>query len=203
MNKMRPTGSRENGSVLMTTIVLIVALTAAALTMMKISDFELKMTTNDKCQKQAFYNAESGLWSITKVIREICEESEMVNPGSPEFPGLQKNDEVPASEATDEMITDELIGFGEKSADKRELKLFDDSDISAVIDVDLNVAYTTQAVIRGNTIEFASGYEGLGGGVAGSTAIFYNITAEGHGCTNAQYTVNGEYRYMVGVSGGL
>lgn len=192
--------NNEEGSILITAVMFIIALTAIGVTLIKISDFELKMATNDKCQKNAFFNGEAGLWGMSKVVRRSLEQAQLVNPNDPEYPGVTRSS---ATSATDDEIYDEMSGFSSASRGQKDFRLFDNSNITAVIDADVNVAYTTSAQIRGNAIEFASGYEGLAGGGAGSNAIFYNITSEGRGCNNANFTVNGQYRWMIGVPGGL
>ena len=200
MKKLFAISLNEQGSILMTTIVLIVSLTAVGITFLNVADFELRMTNNDKCAKVAFINGESGLHSMAKVVRKSTELAGMVPEGTSGYDALKRAD---GSTATNDMLYYIMAGFEGYSLPpgQKDFRIYDASDINYTIDADLSVEFTAKAYLHGSSIEFASGYEGLGGGAKGSTAIFYHITSEGQGCLNAKHTVNGQYRW-VDVPGG-
>lgn len=200
MKKLFAISLNEQGSILMTTIVLIVSLTAVGITFLNVSDFELRMTNNDKCAKVAFFNGESGLHAMAKVVRKSTELATMVPVGASDYPALLRAD---GSTASDDLLYYIMAGFQGYSlpAGQKDFRVYDASDIAYTLDADLSVQFSALMYLRGSSLEFASGYEGLGGGAKGSTAVFYHITSEGQGCMNAKHTVNGQYRW-VDVPGG-
>ena len=66
------------------------------------------------------------------------------------------------------------------------------AQLPAQIDAEVNFFRTHGATLEGNTLEFASGYEGH----KGRFAMFFRIISQGHGCIQSNFTVNGEYRYV-------
>ena len=69
--------------------------------------------------------------------------------------------------------------------------------------VQVDVERTRVEQIAGGGAEFGSGAEGVGGGSQGGVAIYYTIDSLGYGPASAISNLEGEYRLVPGVAGGL
>ncbi len=65
----------ESGSVLIGTIIVLVAVTVIGVTLATISGFELDMVGSEKCKEEARYNSESCIVAGSKLIKMVLEEA--------------------------------------------------------------------------------------------------------------------------------
>lgn len=209
MKDIRNHIDNDKGMVLFSVLALIVALTAASVVLVNMTTHELDVSANKKCLGQAFFAAESGMRGMMKVLDRSVEEAELVDPTDLQFQAYDREGDL--ADAKDDY---EDVFFNEKGADVNATKLekFTHTEMAniapsemdvayplhtyaqlpAEIDADVNFYRTHNATLQGNTLEFASGYEGH----KGNMAIFFRIISQGHGCINSNFTVNGEYRYV-------
>jgi hypothetical protein len=201
--------NNESGVIIFAVLAFVVAITAATILVINLSTLELEVSGNNKCQAQAFFNAESGISGMMKIIDRSLEEAQIVDSSDSKY----------AAYAFDGTSTEEnqqyIEGvFGGVSADETakkesqfrngEVALLDPpqrngfhnyNQISADLNADVNWYYTHRGMLRGMSLEFAAGYEGFGSG-RGGNVMFFRVISQGNGCDNATYTVNGEYRWV-------
>ena len=201
---------QEKGSVLVTTLVLIATLLAALLTMLRIADFEMRMATNDRSQKVAFFGAESGLYAQAKMVRKVVEELEFMS-----FSSLLSDTSYNAYVSVASTLSDETVLDEQLKTDLDgplplygstllELKYRYPANMQIGYDCEMDFAFSHNSYSRGSSLEFASGYEGLMQGTAtGGIRTFINMSSVGKGPGNAKFTARGLYRYVSNVPGGL
>ena len=199
----------ESGVIIFAVLAFIVAITAATVLVINLSTLELDVSGNNKCQAQAFFNAESGISGMMKIIDRSVEEAQLVDENDSKFAGYTFDGT--ASEEEDQYI--EGV-FGGVSADENATKeskfrnaevalldppqladLHNYGQVSADLNADVNWYYTHRGMLRGMSLEFAAGYEGFGSG-RGGNVMFFRVISQGNGCDNSTYTVNGEYRWV-------
>lgn len=200
----------ESGVIIFTVLAFVVALTAATVLVINLTTLELDVSGNNKCQAQAFFNAESGMSGIMKIIDRTLEEAQLVDENDSKF-GAYTFDDSDGSTET-QQYNEGVYGSAsaDENADKEskfrnaEVALLDPpqsaglhnyAQISADLNADVNWYYTHRGMLRGMSLEFAAGYEGFGSG-RGGNVMFFRVISQGNGCDNSTYTVNGEYRWV-------
>lgn len=209
MRKIDHPLDNESGVIIFAVLAFIVAITAATVLVINMSTLELDVSGNNKCQAQAFFNAESGISGMMKVIDRSLEEAQMVDENDSKF-GAYTFDGT-ASEEEDQYIEGVFGGASaDETADKESkfrnggVAILDPpqradfhhyNQVSADLNADVNWYYTHRGMLRGMSLEFAAGYEGFGSG-RGGNVMFFRVISQGNGCDNSTYTVNGEYRWV-------
>ncbi len=175
----------EKGSALVIALMIMVLLTLVGLGITRTTDTDVDVSKNDMFHRTAFYHADSGVYTVPKVI------SQCIDNGS----------DAPISGITYLGSTDtfyrEIMGYNAHDADK---------DVRFSIggfNVDVDVNRTGQKNLAGGGVEFASGAEGVAVGSAGGVAVFYDLDSLGRGPSGSQSEVIAEYRKVIGVVGGL
>lgn len=211
--------NNEEGAILFTVVVFIIALTAAAVTLINLTTFELDMSRNYKCQQEAFFNGESGLFAMGKAISIMVDEGVISDANATgKLGGFALSQEAvdDTGDGVDDM--DDLIEKGtldgidegtNEGEDANETALTknttilgalaatrsDGSSVEATLDADANWYFTDARNEKGGMMEFASGYEGTAN--KSGRSMYYRIISQGHGCGNtANYTVSGQYRHV-------
>jgi hypothetical protein len=69
--------------------------------------------------------------------------------------------------------------------------------LSVAIDVDRDETLN----LPGGAMEMGSGYEGIGSGTSGGTAILFEITSQSQGPRNSSTHITTQYLYVIGVGG--
>lgn len=216
MKTIRRPIDNERGAILFSVLALIVALTAGSVVLITMTGHELDVSANNKCQAQAFFNAESAMQGMMKVIDRTIEEAELVDNNDQQFAAHTHYDDLGASVDNDTVTDYKDILHGGRQADvnatKEEKFQYNETaniqasalnppihnyvQLTADINADVNwYKNPGRFKLAGDTLEFAAGYEGLGSG-AGGVALFFRIISQGHGCIRSNFTVNGEYRYV-------
>ena len=170
--------NNQNGSVLLITVVVLIAVTLLGIFAMNTSTIEVQIAGNDKFHKQAFYNAEGGLRAIYPLIDDI---RNGIDPttfagtyGGFSFVGNPDDfwDESPLINAN-----------ADNSATDAAADVIVTICNNAAVDVD-----KLPPDMTGETIINRAGYEGLGKGVAANYVAPYRIfsTVTGGSGVNSQ-----------------
>lgn len=216
MKRLHDRLNNEEGAILVTVIVFIITLTAAAVTLINLTTFELDMTSNYKCQQEAFFNGESGLFAMGKAISIMVDEGTVTDANATGKLGGFALSEGAVTDGISDMDvlieggTTDNIGEGTNlGADGNETALTknttiagaistsrtDGTSVDIALNADINWYFTDVANEKGGMMEFASGYGGAAG--KSSRSMYYRIVSQGHGCGNtANYTVSGQYRHV-------
>jgi hypothetical protein len=199
----------ESGVIIFAVLAFIVAITAATVLVINMSTLEMDVSGNNKCQAQAFFNAESGISGIMKIIDRSLEEAQMVDSSNSKFAaynfdGTSSDENQQYIEGVFGGVTADETAKKESQFRNGEVALLDPpqrgglhtyGQVSADLNADVNWYYTHRGMLRGMSLEFAAGYEGFGSG-RGGNVMFFRVISQGNGCDNATYTVNGEYRWV-------
>lgn len=176
---------REHGSILLTTMVVMVLLSILGMAAIDNSSVEVKLAANSKFHQVAFYNADSGVYMTPKVVSACIDQ------------GAEPSLSSAAYTPNDGTFLREVMGYDSHDAA---------SDIRFTLgqgSTDVDVSRDRTAHIAGGGVEFASGSEGIGVGSAGGVAIFYIMNAIGDGPSSSSSTVEALYRKVSGTPGGL
>ena len=178
---------KEDGSVLVVALLILVVLTLIGISATTTSEIELQIAGNEKASKVAFYNADSGTYATPKLIRSCVADNLQ-----PVVAGITYLDTVPAD------------------AFYRQVWGYDAYDNTADIrytlggnNVQVDVKRDRLEHIAGGMLEFGSGADGIGGGTSGGVAIIYAIDSTGQGPRSSEAVIIAEYRLVPGVAGGL
>ena len=176
----------ENGAVLIIALIILVLLTLVGISVTRTTEIEIQIAGNQQFQKIAFYTADSGIYSTPKLIRKSVNES-----AQPTVSAITYLD------ASSDTFYREIMGYDTYDTT---------SDISYNLGghvVEVDVERTGQESLVGGGVEFGSGAEGIGTGSAGGVAIFYTMASEGEGPASAQAEIEGVYRLLPGIAGGM
>lgn len=191
----------EDGSVLVITLLTLVALTLIGIAAITTSTIEIQIAANDKFYKTAFHNADSGVFAVPKVISVAMDEN--ITPG--DISGAEKR--YGAFTYFDPGTSDD--GSSGRTF-YRELVGLDDHDISFDIGFVLNNNAVNVDVRRdraenlvGGGVEFLSGYEGVGVGSSGGVAVFFELDSSGSAPRNTLSNIGAFYRNVIGTAGGM
>lgn len=198
MKPMKPYIQDESGSMtIIAAIMVLLIITLVGISAMDTTTVELQIASNDQRSRIAFYNADSGVYGIPKIISRMVDTSEPVVIGNPADPDSIA-DGVDWDASTDQdTFFDQVMGY---------------QDYDPVPDVSMGQGgFSTQVdvervrsrVLSGGGAEFASGAEGIGVGATGGVAVYYELDSRGQSTRGAVSNVIANYRKVVGVSGGL
>ena len=188
----------ESGSMtIIAAIMVLLIITLVGLSAMDTTTVELQIASNDQRSRIAFYNADSGVYGIPKIISQIVNTSDPVVIGDPLDPDSIA-DGVDWDASTDQDIFfDQVMGY--EDYDPLPDVTMGQGGFNAQVDVDR----VRSQNLTGGGAEFASGVEGIGVGSTGGVAVFYELDSRGQSTRGAVSNVIADYRKVVGVAGGL
>ncbi len=208
--KIKNLAGNENGSALIFAILILAALTIIAISSNKTSTVEVKVASNDKVYKQAFYEADGG----TEVGRELLEQNIACATGFPSddfyigaaAPFLKVNKQAFYLN-TVEPDQDYPADSDAPNLETRWDFYYPDTD-----DTDngenFNIPHTkvktfgNTELSTGSAIQMVAGYEGKGKSAAGGGAqIVYNLYSRHQGPQTSQVTIMINYRHVIGLEG--
>lgn len=201
--------NNETGFVLVACLMMLMVLTLVGLMATNTSIIELKVSANDKLAKTAFYRADSGIYTIPKLIRRTVEDGDPGTPTSITVDGMKLNDPVLLEEDPDDydsddektkMFYDRIYGF-DANRTSSDFHLGTET-------VEVFIERTGTENLPGGSVEFASGYEGVGHGSTGGVAVLYTLDSTGIAPDQANgrdavSTINALYKLIPGTAGGL
>ena len=188
--------SNEQGSIMIVALIMLALLTLIGISASTTTEFETQIAGNEKFHKTAFYNAESGLYVIPKIISAFVDSGSQTTV-SIEISFLDSSGEPDAGITLDEVFYNEIMDYAEHDSAK------DVRFSLGTHNVNVDVERTGQMILTGGGAEFGSGAEGVGTGSTGGVALFFAVDSFGDGPSTAQSNLEADYRKVVGVAGGL
>ncbi len=158
----------QRGAVLLVTLMVLLILTTLGIAVISTTTTEIMITGNAKLQKMAFYGGDGGGRSVEPILEESLNERAV--------PAIHASPSGPVVDPAG--LMDELLGIIDSSDDP----MLDPDLISTLGDVvvRVDVDRIARRFQGGSSIEFGSGYEGIGkSSASGGTAIMYQIDASG------------------------
>lgn len=183
----------EDGSVLIVALLILVFLTIIGISATTTTNIEIQIAGNEKFHKIAFYHADSGVYTIPKIISTCIDSGAEINIGS----GTTEPNIEYTTGSSSTLFYRQVMDYDDYD---------DDKDIEFTLggfDVDVDVRYDRAENLAGGAVEFATGAEGIGAGSGGGVAIYYEMKSSGYGPANSISNVSAVYRKVVGVPGGL
>jgi hypothetical protein len=196
MKTMKSNIQDESGSVtIIAAILILVIVTLVGLSAMDTTTVELQIAGNDQRSRIAFYNADSGVYGVPKIISRLVDISGPVGIAG-------EADSIAAGAAWDattdrDIFFDQVMGYD--TYDPTPDVVLGQGGFSTQVDVERG----RSQVLAGGGAEFASGAEGIGVGSTGGIAVYYELDSWGQSTRGAVSNVIADYRKVVGVSGGL
>jgi len=193
--------NNEKGSLILIVVLILISVTLIGIFALNTTTVETQIAANDKFHKMAFYNADSGIYSIPKIISEAVNNKATPNLATPAYlnPALASlytyldlgnNDDGPAS-----TFYRELAGFNPWDAAPDITFILGSTDI-----VQVDVERQRMVNLGGGGAEFASAAEGAGVSLNG---IFYGLDSFGTAPGRAQSNIGAVYLKVIGVAGGM
>jgi len=198
MTKAKHILNNESGAaVLIATILILVAITVIGLGTMNNSTVEMTIASNDQQHKMAFYNADSGVYSVPKLVSRTINESQVqdIGAGSGTAEGLNYDLRGRTDDEAETHFYQQIMGFNLNN----EAAITMQPGINTII----NVSRIRRRIVAGGGAEFAAGTEGVGVGSQGGVAIFYQMDSRGFTGRGSNANVIADYRKVLGIAGGL
>jgi len=218
--------SRQDGFVLVITLLMLVVLTIIGLSATSTTEIELQIAGNDRIHKESFYHADGG----EEIGIQAVEENVSCPTGFTKstLTAAQRNDPMVFFTIQGMQFADDRFGLDETIADlpwdpvvnggtagatitlddvpsngARTIRIPQDITNPNDTDPHTNIAiYGTTHLSAGSAIQMAAGYDGKGKGTAGSGAyIAYNIHSQHLGQRQSDTRLLVEWRHLVGQEG--
>jgi len=181
----------NRGSILITALIFMMVLSFMLMAFLDMSSTGLKQTLYMEQAKKAFYVADGGLTVAGNAIDLIISEKGITDVVITKLPPT-------LIEFNNINIYDELMGPAVSDIPLDMTIKLDDS----IATVDIRRVGSVEFA-GGTSGEFASGYEGIGGGMAsGGVFLFYNVDVVGKSPLGSKSNIMGIYRKVSGVGGG-
>jgi hypothetical protein len=191
----------NNGVALIMALLIITVLSIIGITTLNLSRLDIITSGIEKFSKIAFEAAESGKIVTIPIINNIID-NDIQATDDPDFSlpsGVTLIDTVKLLREIRGLDGSNTAGGTNDPDDADSSPDFQIANPSTNIDLDL----ISRSYNVGGSIEFASGYEGIGGGAAGGgISLFYRIDSIGQGVSDTKSNIEVVYRKVLGVGGG-
>ncbi|MBA7636513.1 hypothetical protein ES703_44133 [subsurface metagenome] len=178
----------EDGSTLIIAVLILLLGTLIGIFATNTSTIEIQISGNDKFHKIAFYGADSGVYTVPKLISPIIDVKGDPYPLSSAFTLSNFN-----NSATDAFY--KKLAFGKTPYPHIEFDVGNDNHV----DVEVKKLRSTNLV--GGGVEFAAASEGAG--VGGLKGIFYGLDSVCTGLQNTRSNVGAQYLKVTSAAGGM
>jgi hypothetical protein len=182
----------ENGSAIIIALIILAVVTILGVTTSNISITELFLSGNDVAKKISFFNADSGVFAVPKVISRAIDDRETPIAFSPPFVFNDIGDDATIGDRT---FYRELSGFASPDS-APEISFKNDATNDTAVDIERLGSYT----LVGGGAEFGSGAEGHSTSLKG---LRFNLNSVGQGPKNATTNIQARYLKVIGTAGGL
>lgn len=183
---------RDAGSILITTLIFMFVLSFMLMAYLDMSTTALKQTTYAEQTKKAFYLADGSVTYAGKMIDTLLTSYDCTR-FSTDFSAVS----LQGGLTCDQFISN--LRLGVSTSGREAVVTFGEG--SAQLDVQKVGSAEFSGISSG---EFASGYEGIGGGAAsGGVFLFFGIDSIGKSTLGAKSNIYGVYRKVPGMSGGV
>ncbi len=198
----------QEGSALVIVVIILSFVAGIGLISSQTTITELTLAGHDSRYKTAFFNTDSGIYGIPKVVSQAVNEKStpFLNSGSDDIP-----------ETTDVLETASPFLYFDLGTDDantgtrtffREVSGFEDYDSDSDIsfsndgthDTEVDVERIKAFIMYGGGAEFASGADGSGTTYKG---IYFGIDSLGEGPMQAETNIAALYVKVIGAAGGL
>ena len=197
------TTTREQGYVLLTSIIFLVIVTVLSLSAVRIGNVGERTTTNTALQMKVFETSEAARTAAATVLDE-----HIYYRGWPSNNGgsLQSNlfpvaSSLTIRDADSDSVTDNL--YEDKVAAGLATDVADDSTVDIQYsqsgqNADVYVFRNLAQTAPGSSAAMVSGYEGTGRAAAGGGGnVWFDLRAVGRGAGGARSITNSDYRFVV------
>jgi len=186
----------ESGSVtIIAAVMVLLIITLVGISAMDTTTVELQIASNDQRSRIAFYNADSGVYGIPKIISRIVDTSDPV--------GIAAEADSIATGVAWDAATDQDTFFNQVMGYGNYDPMPDVTMGQGGFNTEVDVERVRSKVLAGGGAEFASGVEGIGVGATGGVAVFFELDSRGQSTRGAAANVIADYRKVVGIAGGL
>ena len=194
---MQRLDNESGAAVLIATILILVVITLIGLGAMNNTTMEVIIASNDQQYKMAFYNADSGVFSVPKLVSRTVNGSQPVTigVGSGTAEGLIYDLRGRTTNVAETNFYQQIMGFNLDSVAAVTLQ--------PGINTNIDVSRIRRQIVAGGGAEFAAGTEGVGVGAQGGVAIFYQMNSQGFTGRGSNANVIADYRKVLGIAGGL
>lgn len=179
-NSPSSTIADQKGSVLVITLLVILALTAIGITAIRTSSLDVKIAANDKFHKMTFYAADGGAQMTTELIEQNIEER-----GFGEGPVMREDVKVITGDFYLNEEDTMMCSNNDPSETNRDIEAPDMGQGTVYIK-----AYGNTKLSTGSALQISAGDKGRGKGLSGGGAqIVYDIRGFGKGLSNSESRV--------------
>jgi len=195
--KMKILDNESGAAVLIATILILVVITVMGLGAMNSTTMEVTIASNDQQHKMAFYNADSGIFGVPKLVSMSINDSAQVpiGAGSGTAEGMDYDLRTRTANEAQTEFYEQIMGFDNNSVAAVTLQ----PNINTIVDV----SRIRRRIVAGGGAEFAAGTEGVGVGSQGGVAIFYQMNSRGFTGRGSNANIFADYRKVLGIAGGL
>lgn len=206
----------QNGSVIVTMLVVLVLLTIIGVSATNISTVEQKIAGNDKTHKIVFYHSESGNYAMAKWVSRVLSDTEVPAAGIHRFESAagQSDTDLEAEAFGYNPCDTECVPESDPGCDSE----CDDEDLTytmtsglkdpasgtlhtATSNVTINLEKSRSQLPPGGGAEFGRGASGIGERAAIQVPYWFTSVAVGPG--NARASIMSRYLKLLGIPGGL
>jgi len=177
----------EDGSTLIVAVLILLLCTIIGIAATNTSTIEIQISGNDKFHKIAFYGADSGVYTVPKLISPIIDVKGDPYPLSSAF-------KLSHTSATDAFY--KKLAFGKIPYPDIEFDVGNDNHVVKVI-----VEKLRSTNLVGGGVEFAAASEGAG--VGGLKGIFYGLDSFCTRLQNTRSNIGAQYLKVTSAAGGM
>lgn len=182
----------EEGFVIVFVLMILVVVSIIGISSSNTSLTEQKIARNEMIYKETFYRADSGPYTVAKLVSRIIDEKNEQVEKDFNFSFLSNG--IDSNADPQNIIFRQIMGFDKYDGG--------DKDVSfGNTQVDIKRNRTVSA--PGAAVEFSSGMEGVGTGSKGGVHIYFSLDSKGLNESSQQTNVVGEYRKVPDIMGGL
>ncbi len=178
----------ENGSVIVVALFLMVIVSIIGVSATNISTVEVQIASNDHYRRIGFFNSDSGPYSVPKLI------SRAINTSGTQLDTNFGFAYVAPADATS--VYRQILGYAAYNPADDISIAGTQANTGTQVDIQRLRADTT----IGGGGEFGAANEGIG---AVSSAVYYSLNSTGTGPRASITNINGRYRKVVDMPGGL
>lgn len=174
--------NNEKGTILITMLLLMIIVTLIGVIAINTATVDIQITGNTKRESIAMGAAEAGVDLSIPIIENSVSAGGLVTPTTADNNAtsftISGNTITPDASLEGEIFEDQTAAILEGFDAPADISIASFGTDSAGINIDIDRMYSY--MIPGGSIEFASGYEGIGAGAAGGgVGILYKINSQG------------------------
>jgi len=175
----------ERGSVLVVVLLILLVTTLIGTTSMMNSNTGVQIATNLSLRQNSFYASDGGLELGREILNQVVDNREIPTAWS---------SIIQQTDTTNDIVT-ELTIMNANTGDEPDIvTTLGNSNVTTDIDM------VDRQNLAGSSVEFGSGYEGIGMGSQGGFANFYTVLSDTADSRVSSNLING-YRKTIGVGG--